>query len=235
MGSTGTTKGTRRPIAVVVALLLAATVLPIIPALVAGRRRAGHPDAVAWRAPARAAPGGLHHLGLARNMNRPVLRASTDHHDTAAWHRQRARGSRSSPPTGSTFATPSTFWMPGSNERTRRRSPSTRAGSAASARGPRARPNCSRPCRGRWRGSSTSAAAAATDGSSHSCSALDHRSRSTSTTCVRNYQPWNVRGVYQGPRAVPSSCEPATNSRVDSRGTGSTGHHMLTFSLPSTL
>ena len=48
-----------------------------------------------------------------------------------------------------------------------------------------------------------------------------------------NHFAWpsrNVRGMYHGPR-----CEPATNSSVDARGTGSTGIHMLTFWRPSTL
>ena len=40
----------------------------------------------------------------------------------------------------------------------------------------------------------------------------------------------NVRGISHGPR-----CEPATNSSVDSRATGSTGIHMLQVCVPSTL
>ena len=39
-----------------------------------------------------------------------------------------------------------------------------------------------------------------------------------------------LRGISQGPR-----CEPATNSSVEWRRTGSTGIHMLQFSVPSTL
>jgi hypothetical protein len=39
-----------------------------------------------------------------------------------------------------------------------------------------------------------------------------------------------VRGISQGPR-----CEPATNSSVASRGTGSTGIQKLTFCKPSML
>ena len=48
-----------------------------------------------------------------------------------------------------------------------------------------------------------------------------------------NHLAWlsrKVRGISQGPR-----CEPATNSSVASRATGSTGIHMLQFMRPSTL
>ena len=48
-----------------------------------------------------------------------------------------------------------------------------------------------------------------------------------------NHLAWssrNERGMNHSPR-----CEPATNSSVDSRGTGSTGNHMLAFWRPSTL
>lgn len=40
----------------------------------------------------------------------------------------------------------------------------------------------------------------------------------------------NVRGISHGPR-----CEPAMNSSVDSRSTGSTGSHMLQVWLPAML
>ncbi len=40
----------------------------------------------------------------------------------------------------------------------------------------------------------------------------------------------NVRGISHGPR-----CDPATNSTVDSRSTGSTGIHIEQFWKPSTL
>ena len=40
----------------------------------------------------------------------------------------------------------------------------------------------------------------------------------------------NVRGISHGPR-----CEPATNSSVEARSTGSTGSHMLHVCAPSTL
>ncbi|MNG26932.1 hypothetical protein D3C84_1119810 [compost metagenome] len=48
-----------------------------------------------------------------------------------------------------------------------------------------------------------------------------------------NQRAWlsrKLRGMSQGPR-----WEPATNSSVDSRATGSTGIHMLQFCFPSTL
>ena len=48
-----------------------------------------------------------------------------------------------------------------------------------------------------------------------------------------NHFAWssmNVRGISHGPR-----CEPATNSTVDSRSTGSTGIHIEQFWKPSTL
>ena len=41
---------------------------------------------------------------------------------------------------------------------------------------------------------------------------------------------WNVRGMYQVP-----SWDPATNSRVESRLTGSTGNHIEVYNRPSTL